>query len=471
MMHQNNGIVPADVDSEALKHKLAEQVQQVLARKNGYGASGKNIKRLVFPIGDVEPFEWVQAQTLSTKLYWAGREEDVVVVAVGVADACRSDGSVSFEALQAHLNPILASCDDNVRYYGGMRFDQSKPFDASWKSFGAFGFALPRFEIRVEEGRAGFICNLVLPQDYGELDEILEQIDQLRFPEESLDLHMPGPLDRADLPDENGWSENVRWALSSFEETSLDKVVFARQATFDLSGELDPLVLLKNLKDAKPHCFHFYFQPEPGVAFVGATPERLFRQKGRVVDSEAVAGTRPRGETEEEDRLLLHEMMHNEKDVREHNYVQVNIKEQLEPLSDEVWVDRAPTGMRLASRWHLLSRIKATLRTGVTSLDVLQALHPTPAVGGYPTLEALDAIRLRESFDRGWYAGPVGWIGPDKAEFAVAIRSGLVQGQHLLLYSGAGIVAGSTPEAEWAEIEQKICDFTKVLGLDLERTK
>jgi menaquinone-specific isochorismate synthase len=100
---------------------------------------------------------------------------------------------------------------------------------------------------------------------------------------------------------------------------------------------------------------------------------------------------------------------------------------------------------------------------------VLGALHPTPAVGGYPRAGALGDIRALEPFDRGWWAGPVGWIGADGAEFAVGIRSGLVRGERLALFSGAGIVSGSVPEGEWAEIEQKIGDFTRMFGLDPER--
>jgi menaquinone-specific isochorismate synthase len=100
---------------------------------------------------------------------------------------------------------------------------------------------------------------------------------------------------------------------------------------------------------------------------------------------------------------------------------------------------------------------------------VLRALNPTPAVGGHPKKGALEEIRSIETFDRGWYAGPVGWIGADGAEFAVGIRSGLVRGRRLTLFSGAGIVEGSVPEAEWAEIEQKIGDFTGVFEVEPAR--
>ena len=148
-----------------------------------------------------------------------------------------------------------------------------------------------------------------------------------------------------------------------------------------------------------------------------------------------------------------------------------SIIERLNPLCETLGIDALPSEMTLAQGRHLVSRIEGLLAEGVTTLDILETLHPTPAVGGTPRPDALDAIRRLEPFDRGWYAGPVGWIGPDAAEFAVALRCGLVWPRRLSLFSGAGIVSGSTPEAEWDEIEHKIVSFTQVLGLDLRRAE
>jgi menaquinone-specific isochorismate synthase len=280
---------------------------------------------------------------------------------------------------------------------------------------------------------------------------------------------LPESVSRRDHPDREGWSRNVERALAAFSEGRLDKVVLARRTVLGFSQEIDPVLLAESLEEATPGCFHFYVEPEAGVAFVCASPERLFRRDGRAMESEAVAGTRPRGASEADDDELRDDLHSSQKDKAEHEYVKAGIREALGPICDELEVESGVSEMKLASRRHMLSRVRGVLREGVADAEVLRALHPTPAVGGYPKEGALEEIRSTEPFDRGWYAGPVGWIGADAAEFAVGIRSGLVRGNRLALFSGAGIVEGSVPDAEWVEIEQKISDFTGMFGFDPAR--
>ena len=171
-----------------------------------------------------------------------------------------------------------------------------------------------------------------------------------------------------------------------------------------------------------------------------------------------------------EDEGLRDDLLHSAKDLSEHSYVSKGIREALEPLCEELEIEEHISEMKLARRRHLRSKVRGTIREGVTDAGLLDAMHPTPAVGGHPRSEALEQIHALEPFDRGWYAGPVGWIGTEESEFAVGIRSGLVWGRTLALFSGAGIVAGSVPDEEWAEIEQKIGDFTEMFGLEQEHT-
>ena len=180
-----------------------------------------------------------------------------------------------------------------------------------------------------------------------------------------------------------------------------------------------------------------------------------------------MAGTRSRGDSARADAVLRDELLGSEKDRREHAFVEQAIRDRLAALCTSVRQNETTSELRLARGRHLRSQLEGRLRDRVTTIDVLCALHPTPAVGGVPTDHACRAIREQEPFVRGWYAGPVGWIGAEAAEFAVAIRSGLVRGNQLALYSGAGLVEGSVPEQEWNEIEQKISDFAAVLDLTL----
>jgi menaquinone-specific isochorismate synthase len=243
------------------------------------------------------------------------------------------------------------------------------------------------------------------------------------------------------------------------------KVVLARQTSFKSVGAIDPFLLLRRLRDINPEGFHFAIQPVHGTAFIGASPERLYRRTGDLIRSEAVAGTRRRGESMAEDRAMGDALLESEKDVREHRYVAENIREHFHRLAANFDMDPCLSLLKLSRLQHLYRGFRGRLAPGVTDAEIVRSLHPTPAVAGHPTRRAMEEIAALEPFDRGWYAGPVGWIGPGGAEFAVAIRSALVHQDRLILYAGAGIVEGSRPAAEWEELENKIAGFVRILGL------
>ena len=439
---------------------LAEKVSRALSTPPEY-LEEERVTRVSVDAGRADALAWLREQRSHPRVYWSGRDGGAENAAAGAADLQAGDGPEDIGVLGKRLR----AGDPEVRYYGGGRFDPARGADESWEPFGAYRFVLPRFELRADESGTTLSCNLVLPRDREHQEEILAQIEGMRVPSEGDDDALPEPLYREDAPDRPGWEENVGRALSAFSEGRLGKVVLARRAGLGFAEDLDGVSLLRELRDVTPGCFHFYVEPVPGTAFVGASPERLYKREGRLVTSEAVAGTRPRGASSGDDEDLRDELLGSEKDRAEHGFVRVGIGEALRPLCKELEVEEGVSEMKLASRRHLVSRVRARLREGVTDAEVLGALHPTPAVGGYPSEGALEDIRELEPFDRGWWAGPVGWVGADAAEFAVGIRSGLVRGRTLALFSGAGIVAGSKPEEEWAEIEQKIEDFTGAFGL------
>jgi len=237
----------------------------------------------------------------------------------------------------------------------------------------------------------------------------------------------------------------------------------ARETTLQFEEAVDPLSLMARLSAPVSRAYRFLYQPEPGVVFLGASPERLYSRRMRHIESEAVAGTRPRGASAAEDDALANALRTSDKERREHGFVAEAVDAALQSLCSTVHADAEPTILRLPNCQHLYRRFEGFLDTRDDGA-IVRALHPTPAVGGWPAGPAQAIIEEVERFDRGCYAGPIGYVGCDSAEFAVAIRSGLLAGDSLRLYTGAGIVQGSDPAEEWEELENKMGTFLSALG-------
>ena len=446
--------------------RLREEIGHRLRRERGGRNEAWRVERAEVEVEPCDLLAWLEVQPHADKLYWHGRNEEAATGAVGSADVVSGEVEPTLSLLEERARQL----PEAGRYFGGLRFETGRPSAPEWQPFGAARFVLPRIEYAVRGERATLSVNLVLPRDAQHPEAVFEALDRVRWPAATPPGDLPLPVGRADVPQREGWQQGIKRALRAFRTTSLEKVVLARRARYVFDEPLDPFGLTQSLEWATPSCFHFLVQPELGVTFLGASPERLFRREGRTLLSEAVAGTRPRGASSAADARLREELQMSDKDQREHGYVREQIRASLAPFCESLDVDAEASDMRLARGRHLYSGITASLKPDVRTLDLLRALHPTPAVGGTPTPEALAMIADVEPFDRGWYAGPIGWVGRGAAEFAVGIRSGLVQlgdeSATLSLYSGAGIVRGSSPEAEWDEIEHKISDFARVLALD-----
>jgi menaquinone-specific isochorismate synthase len=410
------------------------------------------------------PLHWLAGLEGGPLFYYLDRFRREEIATCGQFAHVRVDDVCSMAEVRRLLDDASYMTVAGRRLYGGMRFDPTVTAQGGWQAFGAVYFFLPRLEIR----RIGASCELWVHADAGsdaDLADALRALDGLQLEEVAPSGDAGVDIaTRIDLPGYSQWQSAVSDLLARIESGEVEKTVLARASRFVTGDRLDALALFDQVRASAPHCYHIYFEPEPGIAFLSLTPERLFRRTGDRLVSEAVAGTRPRGLAAVDDARFRDELLSSDKDRREHAFVGRSIIEALEPMCTRVELDLTPTEMRLRGNRHLKSVVRATLQNDVTSGRVLEAIHPTPAVGGCPTSTSLSLIDQIEPFDRGWYAGAVGWIGEDEAELTVGIRSALVEPGALTLYAGAGIVQGSEPDAEWSEIENKIDTFLNVIA-------
>jgi menaquinone-specific isochorismate synthase len=273
---------------------------------------------------------------------------------------------------------------------------------------------------------------------------------------ERVDGNQVGATPCSENGDNGDYPGAVRTALGRIAAGEFNKIVLARTRTIRASKSLHPLRMLNGLRQRFPDCYAFSVANGKGQSFIGATPERLARVSRGVLETEALAGSAPRGATATEDAVHGGALLRSEKDRREQKLVLDSICRRLAPLGLTLEFPNEPALRKLANVQHLHTPVRATLPENVRLLDVISRLHPTPAVGGSPRDAAVARIRELEGFPRGLYAGALGWLNArGGGEFFVGLRSALVDGTTAQLFAGAGIVAGSSPEKELAETELK----------------
>ncbi|MGB7804260.1 MAG: isochorismate synthase [Actinomycetota bacterium] len=263
------------------------------------------------------------------------------------------------------------------------------------------------------------------------------------------------------LPPADGYQAMVSTAAQRIREGTMRKVVLARTMQVEAGRTLDPVRLAHRLRAVDPHAFTFITPDGPDASLVGASPELLVAKRGLDVRSTPLAGSAPRSGDPEEDRANANALLASAKDREEHAIVVEAIEDVLGTYCERLDHDREPVLVETANVWHLATRFEGRLRDPSPSVvELVAALHPTPAVGGTPTAVAKAAIDELEPFDRGGYAGAVGWMdaGGD-GEWAIALRCARLDGQRATLYAGAGIVADSRPAAELDETDRKFRAF------------
>ena len=441
---------------------------------------------------DFSLLEWLRRFPTADKIYWRNREQTYEVAGCGIAHIIQGNSS-DISSILRLVHDATNKATSNIRYYGGMRFYAPSDIDTVWQDFPEAAFVLPFLECDSAEDVVFLHCTVALPIGTSVEDARNKALQELRALEISLDRiaeqseetkyeHISSSMagfnkisysKRINVPTQQHWKENIQTALKKFTDEDLEKVVLARRVTLHTTDKItnqpihsiDTLGLLQERLQKAQRATAFYLQFGTDSAFFGTTPELLYQREGRIISTEAIAGTRQRGISQEEDEEIAEELFNSDKDRREHASVQRFIASALDNLTESFTIGTVEL-LKLSNVQHLYAVFTGKLRTDSDDATILEYLHPTPAVGGTPRRAAIDFLRKHEGFDRGWYAAPVGWVNAHSAEFVVAIRSALISGSTAHIFSGAGIVAGSEANKEWQEIEIKIAPLLELFHQD-----
>ncbi|KAL8172198.1 hypothetical protein V2J09_024002 [Rumex salicifolius] len=433
------------------------------------------IIRLQVPIEqEIEAIEWLHAQhQLLPRVFFSGRRlksdpdflldytcdggngngyshlstPDLVSVAgVGAAVYFQHSRPFSFNDWRSIKRFLSKKCP-LVRAYGAIRFDAKAKISEEWEHYGSFYFMVPQVEFNELQGSSMLVANIAWDSAFSQpwtsaieaaqatLGVVNSTIVKLRksIPQTSILSSI------YNIPNGADWDTAVMKALQIIRrnDSSLNKVVLARSSRIFTTSEIDPVAWLACLQVEGENAYQFCLQPPNAPAFIGNTPEQLFHRKELNISSEALAGTRARSGSKALDLQIEADLLSSPKDHLEFTVVRESIRKKLEAVCSRVLVDPEKAVRKLTRVQHLYAQLLGRLNTE------------------------------DDEFDRGMYAGPVGWFGGEETEFAVGIRSALVeQGLGALIYAGTGIVEGSKPSLEWEELELKTSQFTKLLKLE-----
>lgn len=267
--------------------------------------------------------------------------------------------------------------------------------------------------------------------------------------------------------DQSQWQKLIEQALVKIANHQFAKVVLAKESIFSTERAVNFYDFLYASQQKHKNCYHFLWAFDQQQAFLGSSPECLYQRQNKQLYTEALAGTAPIVSSIEQNQQNAEWLLTDLKNNYENQLVITGITENLTAYCEEIKIGQRHI-RTLHNVQHLCCNIETELLEGYADKVCLSALHPTPAVAGYPKQEALDFIQQYEPFARGWYAGALGFLTQQTAEFSVAIRSALVKANNIHIFAGAGIVAGSDPLLEWQEIERKAAGLVSLLQQDLE---
>lgn len=462
------------LDSAGLSQLLGEAVEAAAERK------GRTLASVTVPVDCSDPTAVVFASRRANEPWfcWEQPDRGVLIASLGEVDSVLSRGDDRFREVAAecaHISGeavVVNRAPDNALtgpiWVGGFAFSEGGASSPEWSSFEPAAMTLPEISFSADPSGTTMTVNTIVEHgaETGPLSaELAARVAALRFT--VLPMLDPHPSYRPSIESTRTpgqFEGSVSAAVERIRRGEIDKVVLAREVVVRSGSAHDPAAIFAAIREGFPSCFNFCVGT-PEAAFIGASPELLVRCAGRSVSTVALAGSTRRSSDPAVDDHLAQKLLSSSKDRGEQSLVVAGIVKALSRVS--VWVEAAedPEIVKVANIQHLATPVVAQLAQPRTAIELAGILHPTPAVGGEPWKKASRVMAEVEGLDRGWYAGPVGWMdGSGDGEFCVALRSALLRDRDAHLYAGVGVVADSDPAAELAETEMKLGALLPLIG-------
>lgn len=391
-------------------------------------------------------------------LFWCTPNQSLALYGVGCVSENAQNVPLITNATKRGTGPVVLVSHS---------FDNKRQTSKVWGQLSEDFNCLPEVLLTTESNKTFITLNFyasseeALYEEWGKrlvtLDELLESkplsnSDNLIISQE--ELFVPE------------WTRLVDKTVSELKNQSqMTKVVLARQMNVQAKRIFQVGQVLENLNEQQPNTYLFSVRKEEDY-FIGATPERLLYADETYYATACVAGSIPRGKTEEEDEALGQELLSDHKNIVEHHYVVKWIEEEMNQITGKLLPVDTITLLKNRDIQHLFLPFKGIRKADKDFKEAINLLHPTPALGGSPKEMAVAWIREKEFLPRGLYGGPVGWynLHDDTGEVVVGIRSAYISGKTSLLYAGCGIVADSDSEKEVAETKVKFQPMLRALG-------
>ncbi len=453
------------VPTETLLGGLSEAVERAVARGR------RSTVSVTARVEGIDPCAAVFASRLASDRWfcWEQSDRGFALAALGVAQEATSRGANRFRDIARQClggseaiveEPPGLPAGAGAVWVGGFAFDPQGGGTSAWSSLAPASLVLPELSL-CRAGEEAFLTVNAVVQPGDSTEEVVgalsARLSNLRGgPLPLLDPHPTSRVEISSARPPGDFERTISAATDRIGAGEMSKVVLAREVLVNAGAAHDPAALFGAMREQFSSCFCFCCGTSE-AAFIGASPELLLRRSGAGVSTVALAGSTRRSSDPAVDDHLGEQLLRSDKDRREHEIVAERIARTLRPHA--VWVEAAPEPeiVKVANIQHLATPIVAQLAEPRSAVELAGMLHPTPAVGGEPKDAAKAAIAELEQMDRGWYAGPVGWMdATEDGEFCVALRSALLRDREAHLYAGVGVVAGSDPAAELAETEIKL---------------